>query len=153
MKNLIFKIMLVIGLTSFVGNAENIYNVGTHAESRSISFENTSGAKGAGGTAASALGVGRKGSPARSMAPGQTIVLGDIDGPGVLRHIWMTMARNVEVLQGIVIKIYWDNQTQPSIEAPIGPFFGLMHGQVKAYQSAVHSVNSMAGMNNWMEMP
>ena len=99
------------------------------------------------------LGVGRKGSPARYIAPGQTIVLGDIDGPGVLRHIWMTAVRNVEVLQGIVIKIYWDNQTHPSIETPIGPFFGIMHGQVKAYQSAVHSVNSMAGMNNWMEMP
>lgn len=65
----------------------------------------------------------------------------------------MTQGQSTEILQGLVLRFYWDGQTHPSIEAPIGPFFGLMHGKVSAYQSAVHSVNAMAGLNNWMAMP
>ena len=155
MKNLILGIMLVMGSTDclFADTVGPVYDVGTSVESRSISFENITGDKGAGGKAASPLGVGRKGSAARHISPGETIVLCDIDGPGVIRHIWMTLLKEPAVLQGLILRVYWDNQAHCSIETPIGPFFGVMHGQVKAYQSAVHSVNALAGLNSWMEMP
>ena len=155
MKNVILSIMLLSALTgcSPAGIVGEIYDVGTPLESRSVSFENLTGDKGAGGKAASPLGVGRKGSPARHFMPGETIVLCDIDGPGVIRHIWMTMSKTPEVLQGLVLRVYWDYQEHPSIETPIGPFYGVMHGKVSAYQSAVHSVNALAGLNTWMEMP
>lgn len=147
--------VLLFGLMTSVSglSSAEIYDVNIPVESRSISFENPTGAKGAGGTAASNLGEGRKGSPSRQMEPGETLVLCDIEGPGVIRHIWMTLRASVETCQGIVLRAYWDNQDHPSIETPVGPFFGIMHGEVRAYQSAVHSVNQRAGMNSWLEMP
>ena len=68
--------------------------IDTPVESRSISYENPTGARGQGGTTASKLGVGRKGRPCKTIAPGETSVLCDITGPGVIRHIWMTTRGN-----------------------------------------------------------
>ena len=131
------------------------YIVDVPVESRSISFENPTGAKGQSARAASKLGVGRKGAPSKSIKAGETVTLCDIKGPGVIRHIWMTTHRKPESLLGMVIRAYWDNQKQPSIEVPIGNFFGISHGGEprQAYQSAVHSVNPNAGMNIWLPMP
>jgi len=131
------------------------YIIDVPVESRSISFENPTGAKGQSARTASKLGVGRKGAPSKSIKPGETVTLCNIKGPGVIRHIWMTTHRRPESLLGMVIRAYWDNQKQPSIEVPIGNFFGISHGGEprQAYQSAVHSVNPNAGMNIWLPMP
>lgn len=122
-------------------------------ESRSISFENPTGEKGQGGKAASNLGVGRKGSPAKDIAPGETVTLCEIKGSGTIRHIWMTMSNDPELLRACVIRVWWDGQKHPSIECPIGDFMGFAHGKCTAYQSAVHSVGPNAGMNFWLPMP
>ena len=127
--------------------------LGGGVESRSISFENPTGAKGAGGKKASNLGVGRKGRPARHIKPGETVTLCDIEGPGVIRHIWMTTRGEPVNLRSMVIRAWWDGQEHPSIECPLGDLMGIAHGQVKAYQSAVHSVGRKAGMNIWLPMP
>lgn len=145
--------VLVVSIPTVLLAEPDVYDLGVHVRSRTISFENPTGAKGSAGKAASSLGVGRKGSPAKHIQPGESIVLCDIEGPGVIRHIWLTVWPTVEALQGIVIRAFWDNQKHPSIEAPLGSFFGTMHGQPRAYQSAVHSVNARAGLNTWMEMP
>ena len=131
------------------------YILNVPVESRSISFENPKGAKGQAARAASNLGVGRKGAPARWINPGQTVTLCDIKGPGVIRHIWMTTHDKPKSLLGMVIRAYWEGQEHPCIEAPIGNFFGISHGLSgqQAYQSAVHSVNPKAGMNIWLPMP
>jgi hypothetical protein len=121
--------------------------------SRSICFENPAGAPGQGGMAASALGVGRKGSPARTLNAGQTVQLCDIEGPGTIRHIWMTTSNTPMNLRSLVIRAWWDGQASPSIECPIGDFMGFAHGKVTPYCSAVHSLGSSAGMNIWLPMP
>jgi hypothetical protein len=122
-------------------------------ESRSISFENPTGDRGAGGKAASALGVGRKGAPAKDIKPGEVVTLGDIKGPGTLRHIWVTTSNDPDLLRSLVIRVYWEGQSHPSIESPLGDFMGFAHGKVQAYQSAVHSLGESAGMNFWLPMP
>jgi len=122
-------------------------------ESRSISFENPTGAKGAGGTAASDLGGGRNGSPNRNVEAGETVQLCDIEGRGVIRHIWITTRGIPTNLRSMVIRAYWDGQEHPSIECPLGDFMGFAHGNVKPYCSAVHSVGEKAGMNIWLPMP
>ena len=66
------------------------YQLDTGLVSRSISFENPTGAPGEGGKAASPLGVGRKGMPSKQINPGQTVQLCDIEGPGTIRHFWLT---------------------------------------------------------------
>jgi hypothetical protein len=125
----------------------------TGLESRSISFENPTGARGEGGKAASNLGPGRKGAPARTVKPGETVTLCDIAGRGTIRHIWITMHHDPETLRACVLRAYWDGQEQPSIECPVGDLMGVAHGKVMAYQSAVHSVGPNAGMNLWLPMP
>ncbi len=132
-----------------------IYHVDTHLESRSISPENRSGGRGIGGQAASPLGVGRKGSPTITIAPGEEMDLCDIEGPGTIRHIWMTgvIHRNNDRLRALVIRAWWDDQPHPSIEAPLGDFMGLAHGFTNPYQSAAHSVGRNTALNFWLPMP
>ena len=135
--------------------ANELFSVDHELESRSISFENPTGEKGKGGMAASNLGIGRKGSPAKVIKPGQTVTLCNIKGSGIIRHIWVTTQQEPENLLGMVVRAYWDGQEYPSIEAPVGCFMGFWHGMkdIQPYQSAVHSVNSKAGMNIWIPMP
>jgi hypothetical protein len=137
-------------------NSEHfLYDLNTVVESRSISFENPAGARGEGGRAASHLGVGRKGFPAKSIEPGEVVTLCDIKGSGIIRHIWMTGTFNnrQKTLRSTVIRGYWENQEHPSIECPVGDFMGLAHARVQSYQSAVHSVGLNAALNIWLPMP
>jgi hypothetical protein len=129
------------------------YLLDTGLVSRSICFENPTGAPGQGGQAASKLGVGRKGAPAIDLKAGQEVQLCDIEGPGTIRHIWMTTSNNPLNLRSLVIRAWWDGQKHPSIECPIGDFMGFAHGKVMAYSSAVHSLGRNAGMNIWLPMP
>jgi len=129
------------------------YRLDTGLASRSISFENPTGAPGQGGKAASNLGPGRKGSPMRDVKPGETVQLCDIEGPGTIRHIWITTQPKPLPLRSMVIRAWWDGQEHPSIECPLGDFFGFAHGKVMPYFSAVHSVGASAGMNLWLPMP
>ncbi|KAA9129697.1 DUF2961 domain-containing protein [Marinihelvus fidelis] len=122
-------------------------------QSRSISFENPTGKRGAGGRAASPLGPGRKGDPVRHVHDGETVVLADIQGRGTIRHIWMTLHDKPQLLRGSVIRIYWDGHDQPSVDVPVGEFFGFAHGRCSGFQSALHSVTSTRGMNSWLPMP
>lgn len=130
-----------------------LWDIGPGVESRSISFENPTGAKGGGGRAASPLGVGRKGDPARLIQPGETVTLCDIAGAGVIRHVWMTTLGSPRALRGTVIRAWWDGQAHASIEAPLGDFFGFAHGYTPPFQSAAHSVGERAALNVWLPMP
>jgi hypothetical protein len=132
---------------------EKPYLLDTGLTSRSISFENPTGAVGAGGKEASHLGVGRKGRPAVQLEPGVEQDLCDITGPGMIRHIWITTNPSPSNLRSLVIRVWWDGQAHPSIEAPVGDLMGFAHGRVRAYHSAVHSVGEQAGMNLWVPMP
>lgn len=130
-----------------------LYQVSSPLLSRSITFENPEGKPGKGGMAASPLGVGRKGAPARLLAPGETVELADVSGSGTIRHMWATTFPVPAFLRGAVLRFYWEGQVHPSIEAPLGDFFGFAHGKTDPFQSAVHSVSEKAGMNIWLPMP
>jgi hypothetical protein len=69
------------------------YLLDTGLISRSLSFENPGGAPGEGGKAASPLGVGRKGAAWHDFKPGETVQLCDLDGPGTIRRLWLTVPR------------------------------------------------------------
>jgi len=132
-----------------------IFDLGTGVKSRSISFENPTGEPGQGGKAESNLGVGRKGFPAKGIAPGETVVLCDIAGSGTINHIWMTggFKDDTEALRSMVVRGYWENQEYPSIECPLGDFMGAAHAKINSYQSAVHSTGINAALNIWLPMP
>jgi hypothetical protein len=155
----LWLIVLVIMSIFVYGQQRKDYELPENVESRSISFENITGEKGQGAKAANSLGVGRKGSAYRWIEPGETVEIFNVDGAGIIHHIWCTpeIAMNVdadrEILLGLVIRAYWEHQEHPSIEAPLGNFFGIANGRVVAYESAIHSVNPKAGMNIWAKMP
>ena len=128
-------------------------------ESRSITYENCAGIKGAGGKAYSTLGQGRKGSAyIPTIDPWRTVTLADIHGCGIIRHIWMTVTdkvseKNQSILTDIVLRMYWDDSDIPSVQCPLGEFFGLAYGRTYEINSIPVAVNPMRGMNCYWPMP
>jgi hypothetical protein len=90
----------------------------------------------------------------RKVAPGATFTVLDADGPGTISHIWFTIADNeIYHLKRIVLRIYWDGEATPSVEAPIGDFFGLGLGTYHSWQSQMLSVGSVKSLNSFFPMP
>jgi D-arabinan exo alpha-(1,3)/(1,5)-arabinofuranosidase (non-reducing end) len=91
---------------------------------------------------------------ARPVAPGDTITVLDEAGPGQISHIWFTIADKEDMhLKKIVLRMYWDGESTPSIEAPIGDFFGLGTGDYFLYQSAPLAVGADKALNCFFPMP
>lgn len=91
---------------------------------------------------------------ARPIAPGATLTLLDESGPGVLTHIWITIASPNEYhLKQLVLRIYWDGESTPSVESPVGDFFGLGLGEYYLYQSVPLSVGADKALNSFFVMP
>lgn len=86
--------------------------------------------------------------------PGETRTIGDVTGPGIIKHIWITIASNEHYhLKKIVLRMYWDGESNPSVETPIGDFFGLGLGKYFLYESRYTSVGSQRALNAFFPMP
>ena len=70
---------------------------------------------------------------------GESRVLADIEGPGVITHIWMTQR---EHYRECLLKITWDDAPAPSVLVPLGDFFGLGHSIVNSYQSLLFTASA-----------
>src|SRR5579864_1172514 len=72
----------------------------------------------------------------RTVNPGETVTVLDADGPGAISHIWFTIGGSEPyLLKRVVLRMYWDGEENPSVETPIGDFFGLGVGVYYAWQS------------------
>lgn len=135
----------------------NIFRL-SDAKSRSISPENFNGEKGKGGmaekgTGASAsrdLGKGWKVSPSVEIKAHTTFTIAEINGSGSIQHIWMTPTG---VWRNSIIRFYWDDETTPSVEAPVGDFFGMGWNQYAPLQSLAVCVNPGSAFNCYWPMP
>jgi hypothetical protein len=88
------------------------------------------------------------------IAPGETKELFNSPGPGVITHIWFTIsAQSNNHLKEIVIRMYWDGNAKPSVEVPVGDFFGLNLGRYFLYQSAFLNCSSSHALNCYFAMP
>jgi len=86
--------------------------------------------------------------------PGATQEVFNSPGPGVITHIWFTISAPSQAhLKEIVIRGYWDGNAKPSIEVPVGDFFGLNLGQYSIYQSAFLNCSSIKALNCYFSMP
>jgi hypothetical protein len=91
---------------------------------------------------------------ARPIPPGETLTVLDAAGPGVLTHIWFTIASPEQLhLKKLVLRIYWDGESSPSVESPVGDFFGLGLGEYFLYQSIPLSVGADKALNSFFVMP
>jgi hypothetical protein len=142
------------GLTTGVGDLSRL----SRAKTRSISPENFTGAKGGGGQAtegtgaraAQDLGKGWKVSPSVEIKAGETFTLADITGPGAIQHIWMTPTGHWRFS---ILRVYWDGETTPSIEVPVGDFFAAGWGKYGQISSLPVAVNPGSAFNSYWTMP
>lgn len=130
----------------------------TEAESRSISPENFTGEPGKGGMATSGtgaecakeLGQGWKISPSVVIKAGETFEMADIQGPGMIEQIWLTPTGNWRFS---ILRIYWDDQEQPSVECPVGDLFACGWGKYCQISSLAVCVNPGSAFNAYWQMP
>jgi hypothetical protein len=144
------------GLNMGLGNLFQI----SDAKTRSISPENYNGEPGKGGmatlengtsrSAARDLGQGWKVNPSVSIEPGQTFTIAEINGPGAIQHIWMTPTGNWRFS---ILRFYWDDEKEPSIEVPVGDFFGMGWNEYSPLNSLAVTVNPGSAFNCYWVMP
>lgn len=144
------------GLNMHMGNLFRL----SDARSRSISPENFTGEPGKGGmstleqgnarNAARELGQGWKVNPYVHIEAGQTFTLAEINGPGAIQHIWMTPTGNWRYS---IIRFYWDDEKEPSVEVPVGDFFGMGWGEYAHLNSLAVTVNPGSAFNSYWPMP
>ncbi len=147
------------GLGLGLGNLSKL----SKAITRSISAENPTGEKGKGAMAtegtgaycARDLGQGWKVSPSVKIEAGQTYTIADIEGPGAIQHLWLSgdVARKGPLSRFYILRIYWDEQEQPSVECPICDFFATGWGQFHQINSLPVAVNPNRGYNCFWQMP
>ena len=164
---LILSMLVTLHLTaqktgSFNGldmNLGNIFRL-SDAKTRSISPENFTGEPGKGGmatleqgnarAAARELGVGWKVNPYIHIEPGKTYTLAEIDGSGAIQHIWMTPTGNWKYS---ILRFYWDDEKEPSVEVPVGNFFGMGWNEFAPLNSVAVTVNPGSAFNCYWPMP
>ena len=145
-------------------NLGNLYRL-SDAKSRSISPENYTGEKGKGAMAdpkneernvanarhaARDLGEGWKVNPFIIINPNETFTLAEINESGCIQHIWMTPTGNWRFS---ILRIYWDDEKEPSVECPVGDFFGMGWGEYAHLNSLAVCVNPGSAFNCYWQMP
>ena len=149
------------GIGSGMGNLFRL----SDAKTRSISPENFTGEKGKGGMADSKneernvanarhaardLGQGWKVNPFIIINPEETFTLAEIEESGCIQHIWMTPTGNWRYS---ILRIYWDDEKEPSVECPVGDFFGMGWGEYAHLNSLAVCVNPGSAFNCYWQMP
>jgi len=144
-------------------NGSNLFRV-SDAKTRSISAENRTGEKGKGGMtlpengsagfAAQNLGQGWKVNPYLVISSKELVTLAEIDGPGAIQHIWITQnGKNRTSWRKVTLRFYWDNEEFPSVEVPMGDFFGNGWQVPHEISSLAVCVNPYFGFNCYWVMP
>jgi hypothetical protein len=166
-KNSILFILLFSGLIAWAQSDKNFNGLGvdmtnlfrlSNAKTRSISPENFTGEKGRGGMAKEGaashasrdLGQGWKVNPFITIEPGKTFTLAEITGSGAIQHIWLTPTGTWRYS---ILRFYWDDETTPSVEVPLGDFFGMGWGEYAPMSSLAVCVNPGSAFNSYWVMP
>lgn len=147
---------------NFNGVGSGIHNLWmvSDAKTYSISPENYTGEKGAGGAcelndgfaknAAADLGKGWKVNPCVAIKAHEVFTMANIEGPGCIQHIWLTPTGK---WRDQIIRFYWDDQPFPSVECPLGDFFACGWNQYAQVSSAAICVNPGNAFNCYWQMP
>jgi len=130
-----------------------IYQIQRNTQTRWISPENPQGEKGGGGK----TNKGAKGHACDFIKPGETKVLFDVQGCGIIHRIWMTIGEvsilSPKMLRSLRIEIFWEGEEKPAVSAPLGDFFGIGLGRRVAFDSALFSDPEGRSFNSNVQMP
>ncbi len=106
--------------------------------------------EGSAARAARDLGQGWKENPFVVIQPGQTFTLGSVQGSGAIQHIWMTPTGDWRLS---ILRMYWDDETEPSVQVPVGDFFAMGWGRYSPLTSLPVAVNPGSAFNCYWVMP
>jgi len=158
------------GANMGLGNLSRIAD----AETRLVTAENVYGEKGKGGMAevsatpqaeverigqrwdgpnrcARDLGRGWKVRPCITLPASETTTLMDVEGPGRIQHIWITV--HEKRFRDLILRMYWDGEETPSVECPLGDFFCNGFSQRANVLALPINVNPTGGLNSYFPMP
>ena len=150
------------------GGAPSLAILTPDVDSRMVSPENPTGEKGKGAMrapdpanpdlafsrAASDLGKGWKVRPFIKVPAHSTVTIMDVAGPGTIKHIWMAATEDLRgVGRASVLRLYWDDEAAPSVEAPMSDFFAIGHETFAPVNSAMVVDNPTSSMNCYWPMP
>ena len=139
----LFIIIFILQPDSIIGQGiedQEIWKPRTYSSERISSYDRT--------------GANDDGNWKNKIKPQETRTIGEVKGPGIIKHIWITIASFEPYhLKKIVLRIYWDGEKTPSVETPIGDFFGLGLGKYNLYESAYTSIGSQRALNAYFPMP
>lgn len=139
-KFLAFGVFFISLFSNGLLQAQPIWQIGEYSSQRISSYDRS--------------GANDDGNWKDKIKPGETRTIGDVAGPGIFKHIWITIASNEpQHLKKIILRMYWDDEKTPSVEAPVGDFFGLGLGKYFLYESKFLSVGSQRALNCNFEMP
>jgi hypothetical protein len=155
--------LLFIGLLLLTGSCNNqkksektkvlpdqLFEFSDNVEPRWFSFENITGSKGQGGKENN----GAKGHPADIIKSGESKILLDTQGPGIINRMWITINnRSPQMLRALKIEMFWDNENKPAVSAPFGDFFGVGLGKTVAFESALFANPEGRSFNCFIPMP
>lgn len=145
----ILTLLLVAGASITLG-AQDLYRVPSETETRWSSFENPSAGKGIGGSENKKA----KGHPSENISPGETKILLNAKGAGVIQRIWMTINdRSPLMLRSLRLEMYWDENEKPAVSVPLGDFFGVGLGRSVAFQNALFSNPEGRSFTCYIPMP
>jgi len=122
------------------GILDNIYKLKTGVRSKRISSYDRTGGN----------------ADCISINPGETTTIARMDGAGIIRHIWSTVnCSDTMFRRNVVIKMYWNNEKAPSVECPLGDFFGQGWGEFYNYISLPLCASPAEGkaLNSYFPMP
>jgi len=130
-----YFLLAAVAAFSTLCNAQskNLFEFDANSSPRWSSFENITAEKGKGGMENN----GAKGHPSNGIEPGETKVLLNVEGAGIINRMWATIIdRSPEMLRSLKLEMFWDGDTKPAVSVPFGDFFGIGLGQTSKYHNA-----------------
>ncbi len=153
MKSVCLFIFILVSFTaSFaqVPGNKSLFEFDNNSSTRWSSPENRNGMNGAGGKENNKA----KGHPYDTIAAGQSYALLNIQSPGIINRIWITINdRSPEMLRSLKIEMFWDNETKPAVSVPFGDFFGLGLGKTVTYENALFTTGEGRSFVCFIPMP
>jgi hypothetical protein len=147
MNKIMTSIVVLLAVSLF---GQELYQLPENEQSRWISFENPTGEKGKGGME----NRGAKGHAMDVVLAGESKILLDVQGAGVIRRMWVTISdRSPQMLRGLKIEMFWDGAKKPAVSAPFGDFFGIGLGRRTPFECAFFSDPEGRSFNSRIPMP
>jgi len=104
-------------------------------------------------------GVSRRDARVDHLHPGHAVEVGLFEGPGVVRQMWFTTQSDDEdIYADLILRVWWDDDSEPAIEVPMGEFFGVGFGEERLVRSAAvemipAGLPGHAALTCWLSMP